>query len=146
MGGNREAEELVRLWQELQEAQVAGDARGLAELRVRADAESRRDGASEEWGLLAREAGRDAERLHGEVVAQPTAAVGDETVDTVTVDTVTFDTTANDTAAADSEPAPEPVEGGRRVNRKGSLIWLAFVIGWVVLQIVRSIGDGNGSP
>jgi len=144
MGANREAEELVRLWQELQEAQVAGDARGLAELRVRADAESRRDGASEEWGLLAREAGRDAERLQGEVVAQPTAAVGAGAVDTVTVDTVTIDTT--DTASVDTESAAEPVTGGRRVNKKGSLIWLAFVLGWVVLQIVRNIGDGNGSP
>jgi hypothetical protein len=32
------------------------------------------------------------------------------------------------------------------VNKKGSLIWLAFVLGWVLLQVVQSLGDGNGSP
>jgi hypothetical protein len=129
MNGKREAEELVRLWQELQEAQVAGDAQRLAGLRRRAEAESRRPAASEEWQLLEQEAGRHAERLHEAVVAQPSVGVGDQT-ETVTVD---------------AESAPEPVKG-RSGPGKGSLIWLAILLGWVVLQILQGLGGENGSP
>ena len=121
MDGKREAEELVRLWQELQEAQVAGDVQRLEGLRRRAEGESGRAGASEEWGLLEREAARHAERLHESVVAQPSVGVGDETV------------------PVDAESAPEPVEG-RSGPGKGSLIWLLILVGWVVLQILQGVG------
>ncbi len=127
MNGRREDEELVRLWQELQEAQVAGDVERLEGLRRRAEAESGRPGASEEWPLLEREAGRHAERLHEAVVAQPSVGIGDETV------------------TVDAESAPEPVEG-RSGPGKGSLIWLVILVGWVVLQIVGGLGGENGSP
>ncbi len=125
MNETREAEELVLLWQELQEAQVAGDAGRLAGLRSRAEAESRRSGASEEWRLLEREAGRYRERLEEAVSAQPSVGVGD-TTEAVTID---------------AESAPEPVEGGRRGRGKvGSLVWLAILLGWVLLQIIGGLG------
>ena len=127
MNGTREAEELVRLWQELQEGQVAGSAQRLEDLRRRAEAESRRPDASEEWQLLEQEAGRHAERLQEAVVAQPSVGVGDESL------------------PVDAESAPEPV-GGRRGPGKGSLIWLAILLGWVVLQILQGVGGENGSP
>ncbi len=129
MNGERESEELVRLWQELQEAQVAGDAQRLEGLRRRAEAESRRAGASAEWQLLEREAGRYGERLHEAVAAQPSVGVGGET----------------ETVPVDAESAPEPVEG-RRGPGKGSLIWLAILVGWVVLQILQGVGGESGSP
>jgi len=124
MNETREAEELVRLWQELQEAQVAGDGRALTALRARAAAESRREGASGEWELLEREAGRFAERLLEAVGAQPSAGVGDE-AEAVTVD---------------AESAPEPVAGRRGRGKTGTLIWLAILLGWVVLQILQGVG------
>jgi hypothetical protein len=127
MNGRREEEELVRLWQELQVAQVAGDARRLEELRRRAEAESGRPDASEEWQLLEREAGRHAEQLHEAVEAQPSVGVDGEAV------------------PVDVESAPEPV-GGRSGPGKGSLIWLLILVGWVVLQIVQGVGGENGSP
>jgi hypothetical protein len=129
MNATREAEELVRLWQELQEAQVAGDSGRLASLRSRAERESARPDASEEWRQLAQEAGRYGDRLLEEVAERPSVGVGEAT-ETVTVDT---------------ESAPEPVEG-RRGPGKGSLIWLAILAGWVVLQILQGIGGENGSP
>ena len=122
MNETREAEELVRLWQELQEAQVSGDADTLAGLRRRAEVESRRPGASGEWALLEREAGRHVERLHEAVVAQPSVGVDGESV------------------PVDVESAPEPVEGRRGRGKTGSLIWLAILLGWVVLQIVGGLG------
>jgi hypothetical protein len=129
MDSRREAEELVRLWQELQEAQVAGDAQRLEGLRRRAEAEGRRPGASEEWQQLEREAGRYGERLHEAVVAQPSVGVDGEA----------------EPVPVDAESAPEPVEG-RRGPGKGSLIWLAILVGWVVLQILQGVGGENGSP
>ena len=126
MARRGEADELVRLWQELQQAQVAGDAERLAWLRRRAEAEGKGENASEEWALFAEEAGRHADRLHEERGSQPSAGVGDDAV------------------PLDVESAPEPVEGGgSRRGRKGSLIWLAFLLGWVVLQIVQGLGDGS---
>ena len=125
MDGRREAEELVRLWQELQEAQVAGNAQRLEGLRRHAEAESRRPGASEEWALLEREAGRHTDRLHEAIEAQPSVGVGDAT-ETVTID---------------AESAPEPVEGRRGRGKVGSLIWLAILLGWVALQIIGGLGD-----
>jgi hypothetical protein len=130
MDETREADELVRLWQELQEAQVSGDAGRLAGLRRRAEAESRRPGASGEWALLEREAGRNVERLEEAVVAQPSVGVGDD-AEPVTIDV---------------ESAPEPVAGRRSRGKIGSLIWLAILLGWVVLQILQGVGGENGSP
>ena len=74
MNATREAEELVRLWQELQQAQVAGDAARLEALRVRAEAQARRPDASREWELLAREAGKHSVHVHEAREAQPTAS------------------------------------------------------------------------
>ena len=125
MDETREAEELVLLWQELQEAQVAGNAARLESLRRRAEAETRREGASGEWLLLEREAGRNAERLEEAVVAQPSVGVGDEA----------------EPVPIDVESAPEPVEGRRGRGKVGSLIWLAILLGWVVLQIVGGLGN-----
>ena len=125
MNETREAEELVLLWQELQEAQVAGDAGRLARLRSRAEAESRRSGASEEWALLEREAGRYRERLDEAVAALPSVGVGNDA----------------EPVAIDAESAPEPVEAGRRGRGKaGSLIWLAILLGWVLLQVIGGLG------
>ena len=128
MDPKREAEELVRLWQELQEAQVAGDAGRLDRLRRRGEAESRHEGASEEWRLLADAAGRHLERLQGELEAQPSVGVG------------------GDTVVLDAEPAPEPLEGERKRGRTGSLIWLAIVVGWIMLQVFQAVAGGDGSP
>jgi hypothetical protein len=126
MARRGEAEELVRLWQELQQAQVAGDADRLEWLRRRAEAEGKGEDASDEWASLAEEAGRYADRLHEERGEQPSAGIGDDAV------------------PVDVESAPEPVEGGgRRRGRKGSLIWLAFLLGWVVLQIVQASATGR---
>jgi hypothetical protein len=121
-----EAEELVGLWQDLQEAQVAGDAQRLAWLRQRAEAETRHEDASPEWQLLADDAGRHLDRLQEELAAQPSAGVG------------------GDTVVLDAESTPEPVEG--RGRGKGSWIWLAIVAGWILLQVFQAIGGGDGSP
>ena len=117
----------MRLWQELQEAQVAGDAQRLEGLRRRAEGEGGRPGASEEWGLLEREAGRHVEALNEAVDTQPSVGVGDDVV------------------PVEAESTPEPVEG-RSGPGKGSLIWLVILVGWVVLQILQGVGGENGSP
>ncbi|HWN23048.1 MAG TPA: hypothetical protein VNP93_13825 [Gaiellaceae bacterium] len=130
MNERREAEELVRLWQELQEAQVAGDAERLAGLQRRAESESKRPDASEEWQQLEQEAGRYGDRLLEALEEQPSVGVGDGT----------------ETVPVDVESAPEPVEGRRGRGRTGSLIWLAILVGWVVLQILQGLGGENGSP
>jgi cell division septum initiation protein DivIVA len=130
----RESEELVTLWQELQEAQVTGDARTLSSIGARAAAESGREGASGEWALLAREAGRNAERVHDEAAAEASVAVG--AADDTALDNVL------DTVPGETEQAPEGEQTGRRRGRKGSLIWIAFVLGWALLQIVQGFGEG----
>ncbi len=129
MDRRREAEELVRLWQELQDAQVAGDAARLDRLRRRAESESAHEGASDEWRLLAEDAARHVERLQDELEEQPTAGVGDEAI------------------VLDTESAPEPVESRRRGRgRTGSLIWLAVLVGWILLQVFQAAGGGEGAP
>ena len=130
MNERREAEELVRLWQELQEAQVAGDAERLAGLRRRAESESQRPDASGEWQQLEQEAGRHGERLREALEEQPSVGVGDGT----------------ETVPVDVESTPEPVEGRRGRGKTGSLIWLAILVGWVLLQILQGVGGENGSP
>lgn len=130
---NREAEELVRLWQELQEAQVTGDVERLTWLHRRAEAESRDEEASEEWRLLADDAARQADRLRAELAAQPSAGVAGDAV--VVVDT-----------APTSESAPEPEPAGGRRGRTGSLIWLAILVGWILLQVFQAATGGDGSP
>jgi hypothetical protein len=137
----REAEVLVQLWQELQEAQVAGDTRRLSSLRALAEAQARRPGASEEWELLAREANRHTARLHEQVESQPTAGVG------------------ADPSLGYSEPAAryeldeigvpdsvlEPAEEGStpsRGRRLGPIIWLVIIVGYLVLQVIGGLtGD-----
>ena len=125
----------MRLWQRLQEAQVAGDLGELAALGRYAELESKRPDASDEWRLLAREAGRHAVQRQEEHAEQPSVLVGGETA-------------APDTAPGRVEPAPEPEpqpatgkSGGRRI---GGLIWIAILVAWVALQILQ--GGGDGSP
>lgn len=130
---NREAEELVRLWQELQEAQVTGDVERLTWLHRRAEAESRDADASEEWRLLADDAARHADRLRAELAAQPSAGVAGDA--TVVVDTA---------SAPESAPEGEPAQGRR--GRTGSLIWLAILVGWILLQVFQAVTGGDGSP
>jgi hypothetical protein len=130
---NREAEELVRLWQELQEAQVTGDVERLDRLHRRAEAESRDQDASEEWRLLADDAARHVDRLRAELATQPSAGVAGDAA--VVVDTST---------ATESAPEPEPTQGRR--GRTGSLIWLAILVGWILLQVFQAVTGGDGSP
>lgn len=132
MARRGEAEELVRLWQQLQEAQVAGDLEALASLRRYAEFEGRRPDASDEWRLLAREAGRHAERRQEEREEQPSVQVAHETV------------TLDVEPARDVEQTPEPVAGRGGRRRAGSLIWIAILVAWVALQILQ--GGGDGSP
>jgi hypothetical protein len=63
---------------------------------------------------------------------------------TVVVDTQSLPEQA--TSQPSTESAPEPAEGGGRRGRTGSLIWLAIVVGWILLQLVQAIGGGDGSP
>lgn len=124
----------MRLWQRLQEAQVAGDPEALASLRRHAELESKRPDASEEWRLLAREAGRHADRRHEEREEQPSAVVAGGAVPPDAV------------PAPEPEPAsePEPAEGRSGRRRIGGLIWVAILVAWVALQILQ--GGGDGSP
>ena len=133
MDRNREAEELVRLWQELQEAQVTGDVERLTRLHRRAEAESKHEDASEEWRLLAGDAARHADRLRAELAAQPSAGVAGDAA--VVVDTA---------SAPETAPEAEPTQGRR--GRTGSLIWLAILVGWILLQVFQAVAGGDGSP
>lgn len=135
MDATREAEELVGLWQALQEAQVAGDARRLEELRRLGEARAKRPGASDEWSLLAREAGRHTGALREEVEEQPTIVAVDgggaapvEREEMSAPDTV-------------DEPT-EQEEGGRRGFRLGPLIWIVIVAVYVLLQVLGGNGEG----
>jgi len=132
MARRGEAEELVRLWQRLQEAQVAGDLEELASLRRYAELESKRPDASDEWRLLAREAGRHAERRQEEHQEQPSMHRAHETVP------------RDVEPARDVEQTPEPVAGRGGRRRIGGLIWIAILVAWVALQILQ--GGGDGSP
>jgi len=116
-------------------AQVAGDVERLAWLRRYAAAQSKAEDASEEWRLLEQEAGRHAERRHEEHAAQPSAQVGG---DTVPVET---EPPAETMSVPDPPLEPEPERrGGFRI---GPLIWVAILVGWVVLQLLQGVGDGS---
>jgi hypothetical protein len=141
MDATREAELLVQLWQELQEAQVAGDTRRLSSLRALAEAQVRRPDASGEWELLAREAGRHTSRLHEQVEAQPTAGVGadpaavySERADGYVLDEVGVPDSVLEPAEEGSTPS--------RGRRLGPIIWLLIVVGYLVLQVIGGLtGD-----
>ena len=134
MDATREAEELVELWQALQEAQVAGDARRLEELRRLGEARAKRPGASSEWSLLAREAGRHTGDLREEVEEQPTVVAADRGAAPVERDEMSVPDTSD-------EPA-EQEEGGRRGFRLGPLIWIVIVAVYVLLQVLGGNGEG----
>ncbi len=138
MNATQEAEELVRLWQELQQAQVAGDAARLEALRARAEAQARRPEASREWELLAREAGKHSGHVHEAREAQPTAGVAAEPRAQYRVEE---EWELDEVSAPDS--ATEPAEeAGRRGRGLGPIIWAVIVIGYVLLQILSGVnGD-----
>jgi hypothetical protein len=130
----REAEELVELWQALQEAQVAGDTRRLEELRRLGESRAKREGASGEWSLLAREAGKHTGDLREEVEARPTAGVGDGGGAPVELDETSVPEAAG-------EPGGEEEERGRGF-RLGPLIWILIVAAYVLLQVLGENGEG----
>jgi hypothetical protein len=131
----REAQELVRLWQELQAAQVTGDEARLASMRVRAEAEARRPGASPEWELLAREAGKHSSHVHEAREAQPTAGVGGDSHAQYRVEE---EWELDEVSAPDS--ATEPAEEGRSRGRGlGPLIWVVILVGYVILQVLSGL-------
>jgi hypothetical protein len=135
VNATREAEELVRLWQELQKAQVAGDAGRLEALRARAEAQARRPDASREWELLAREAGKHSGHVHEAREAQPTAGVAAEPH---APNRVEEDWELDQASAPDS--AEEPAEeAGRRGRGLGPIIWIVIVVGYVLLQILSGV-------
>jgi hypothetical protein len=131
----REAEELVGLWQELQAAQVAGDLRRLVALQRLAEGRARRPGASGEWALLAREAGRHTGDLHEEAEARPTAGVGESASPPAELEPVSLPDGADD---AEEDPSES-----RRGFRVGPLIWLVIIVGYVLLQVLGNAGDGG---
>ena len=117
-------------------AQVAGDVERLAWLRRYAAAQSKAEDASEEWRLLEQEAGRHAERRHEEHAAQPSVQVGGDTIP------VEAERAAETMSAPDPLLEPE-LEPARRGFRIGPLIWVAILVGWVVLQLLQGVGDGS---
>ena len=135
MNATREAEELVRLWQELQQAQVAGDAARLEALRVRAEAQARRPDASREWELLAREAGKHSGHVREAREAQPTAGVAAEPRAEYRVEE---EWELDEVSAPDSATEPGE-EAGRRGRGLGPIIWAVIVIGYVLLQILSGV-------
>jgi hypothetical protein len=139
VNATREAEELVRLWQDLQAAQVKGDQAQLESLRRRAEAEARRPGASPEWELLAREAGKHSTHVHEAREAQPTAGVGADP--SAQSDRVEEEWELDEVSAPDS--ATEPAEEGRSRGRGlGPLIWVVILVGYLILQVLSGLnGD-----
>ena len=134
MDETREAEELVGLWQQLQTAQVAGDAGRLEALRRLAEARAKAPGASGEWGLLAREAGRHRQALGQQREAQPDVAIGGASEAPEPVDVVAAPETAR-------EPAEE-AERERQGFRLGPLIWVVILVGYLLLQFFGNGGEG----
>jgi hypothetical protein len=132
----REAEELVGLWQELQAAQVAGDLRRLVALQRLAEGRARRPGASGEWALLAREAGRHTGDLHEEAQARPTAGVGE----TAASPPAELEPVVLPDGVDDAEEGPSE---SRRGFRLGPLIWLVIIVAYVLLQVLGNAGDGG---
>ena len=141
MDATREAEELVRLWQELQVAQVSGDVRRLAGLRALAEAQSRRPDASPEWELLAREAARYTGQVHEQVEAQPTVGVGADPGAAYTPDA---EYELEEVAAPDAvlEPAEEGT-GRSRGRGLGPIIWLVIIVGYLILQVIGGLTGGE---
>jgi hypothetical protein len=137
----READELVRLWQELQAAQVSGDLRTLATLRLLAEAQARRPGSSGEWELLAREAGRYASQLGDQVEAQPTAAFGAEAAGGSFEPVEEFEVDESSAPDAAWEPAEE--QAPRRGRGLGPIIWLVIVVGYLLLQVIGGLTGGE---
>jgi hypothetical protein len=135
VNATQEAEELVRLWQELQGAQVAGDAARLEALRARAEAQARRPDASREWELLAREAGKQSGHVHEAREAQPTAGVAAEPHAQYKIEE---EWELDEVSAPDS--ATEPAEEAeRRGPGLGPIIWIVIVVGYVILQILSGV-------
>lgn len=134
MDANREAEELVELWQELQAMQVAGDTRALALLQRFASERAARPDASPEWQLLAREAGRHTERLADQVAAQPTVGVG--------ADAGPASYELEEVAAPDAAREPAEEKQGRGGLRPVQLLWVVLVLGYLLLQLIGNVGDG----
>jgi hypothetical protein len=130
----REAEELVRLWQELQTAQVTGDTRALAGLRVLAEAHARRPEASGEWALLVREAGRYLGGMREQVEAEPVVGARSEPVEVPEAET----------PATTVEPAGDEEAEKSGGFKLGPLIWLVFVVGYLLLQLLGNVGEGGG--
>jgi len=140
VNATREADELVRLWQELQVAQVSGDAARLAALRIHAEAQSRRPDASPEWELLAREAGRQAGHVHEARETQPTVGVAAGAGD---VQYAEHEWEVDEVSAPDA--ATEPAEAGRRRGRGlGPLIWVVILVGYLILQLINGLTGGEG--
>jgi hypothetical protein len=135
VNATQEAEELVRLWQELQAAQVAGDEARLSRLRARAEVEARRPDASREWELLAREAGKHAEHVHEAREAQPTAGVGAEPSTQYRVEQ---EWELDEVSAPDSATEPAEETGGRG-RGLGPLIWVVIVVGYLILQVLSGV-------
>ncbi|HVM68512.1 MAG TPA: hypothetical protein VM204_01580 [Gaiellaceae bacterium] len=144
MDPTREAEELVRLWQELQLAQVAGDAQRLASLRIHAESRARRPGASPEWQALAREAGRYTAQIHEQVEAQPTAGVGAEAMPQYeAAPPAHYEVDEVSAPDAAMEPAEEAGTRGRG-RGLGPIVWLVIIVGYLVLQVIGGLTGGEG--
>ncbi|MDQ3992401.1 MAG: hypothetical protein M3229_01945 [Actinomycetota bacterium] len=140
MNAPREAQELVRLWQELQEAQVAGDGARLTGLRLHAEAQARRPDASPEWELLAREADKHSSRVSEAREAQPTAGVAAEArAESYRVEE---EWELDEVSAPDAarEPAEETTSRGRRL---GPLIWVVILVGYLILQMLNGLNGGD---
>jgi hypothetical protein len=136
VNATQEAEELVRLWQELQKAQVTGDQAALATLRARAEAAARRPDASREWELLAREAGKHSTHVQEAREAQPTAGVGaDPSAQSYRVEE---EWELDEVSAPDSATEPAEESGGRG-RGLGPLIWLVIVVGYLILQVLNGL-------
>lgn len=128
----REAEELVRLWQELQTAEVEGDTRRLASLRALAETNARRPNASGEWQVLAREAARHLGGARDHAEAEPTTDVAAETVEVG----------EPESPQEASKPAEEAEKtGGLKL---GPLIWVVVVVAYLLLQLLGNAGEGGG--
>lgn len=141
MNATREADELVRLWQELQAAQVTGDVSRLNALRSRAEAQARRPDASPEWELLAREAGRHSSHVEQAQETRPTVGVGVEVGEPVHAADAQWQ--LDEVSAPDS--ATEPAEEGRRRGRGlGPIIWVVILVGYLILQFIGGLTGEEG--
>jgi len=149
----REANELVKRWQELQEAQVAGDLGRLARLQLHAQAQAQRPGASHEWELLAREAARYSGQLHEEAEERPTIGTATDTLGTFEPPAAerpvprTFDPTEHyevRPAPAPEEDVEEQGEGRGRGRGIGGAIWALLVLGYILLQVIGAVFGGDG--